>query len=61
MIAVDDGIWSGNFNFADVMFLVAFIVFVIAAVIRLLAKPIAIDFVLVAVGLACVSLAWLLI
>jgi len=32
MIAVDDGIWQGNFDFADVLFLIATVIFLIAAV-----------------------------
>ena len=59
VFAVDDGLMSGNANFADIMFLAAFIVFVVAAVLRALAH--AVDGFLVAVGLALVSLAWLVL
>jgi hypothetical protein len=31
MIAIDDGIWSGNLNLADVFLLIAAIIFFIAA------------------------------
>jgi hypothetical protein len=31
LIAVDDGIWSGNYNLADVFFLIAVILAVISA------------------------------
>jgi hypothetical protein len=33
MFAVDDGIFSGNFNLADIAFLVALILFIIAFVV----------------------------
>ncbi len=33
MLAVDDGIWSGNLDAADVLFLIAAIVFAVAAII----------------------------
>jgi len=46
-------------DFGEVMFLVAFLLFAIAFVVRLLAKPISIDFVLVAAGLAVLALGWL--
>jgi hypothetical protein len=33
VIAVDDGIWTGNYNLADVLFIIAAIVFFLAAII----------------------------
>jgi hypothetical protein len=59
ILAADDGIFSGNFNLADIAFLVALILFVIAFVVRLQAR--AIDAAIVAAGLACVSLGWLVL
>lgn len=61
LLAVDDGFFSGNFNAADFFFLVAAIVFAIAFIIRLLARPIPIDYVMVAAGLTCVAVGWLII
>jgi hypothetical protein len=61
LIAVDDGIFSGNFNLADICFLVAFIVFVIAFVVKVIAKPLVLDAVLIAAGLACLALGWLVL
>lgn len=59
--ATDEGIWSGNANFADVMFLVAFILFVIGAVIAWAIQPRAMWATVVAIGLACVSLGWMVL
>jgi hypothetical protein len=39
MIAVDDGLTSGNLNFADVMFLIGAIVAVLAAIFYGLVQP----------------------
>lgn len=54
MIAVDDGIASGNFNVADICFLIAVIVFLIAGFIAYGVKTLWAT--LVAIGLAAVSL-----
>ena len=59
MFAVDDGIFQGNFNLADIAFLVALILFIIAFVIRLQAR--AIDAAIIAAGLACVAFGWLVL
>jgi positive regulator of sigma E activity len=59
MNAVDDGIVSGNLTFADIMFLVAFIVFLVGAYLASNAK--ALWATAIAVGLACVSLGWLVL
>ena len=56
LAAATVGITSGHNTLADVLFLAAFIVFVIAAVVRAMAH--AVDDVLVAAGLALVALAW---
>lgn len=61
MFAVDDGIFSGSYNLADILFLIGAIVFIIAFIIRLMVKPIPLDMVLVAAGLACVALGWLVL
>ena len=57
MIIAD--IASGEVDWADVLFLVAFILFVIVTVMRVMAR--AFDGALVAAGLACLALAWLLL
>lgn len=59
MHAVDDGIWSGNFNLADVMFLVAFILCVIVFVLRVMARTI--DMALMAAAVGCLALGWLVL
>ena len=62
MLAVDDGLFSGNFNFADFCFLIATIVFAIALVMRALVKPKPNwDSVLIAAGFTAVALGWLVI
>lgn len=61
LLAADDGIWAGKYNAADVFFLIAAIVFVIAFVVRLMLRPVPIDSVMVAAGLACVALGLLLL
>jgi hypothetical protein len=47
---------DGKTDLADVLMLIAFILFVVVAVLRWIAHNI--DGMLVAVGLACLSLAW---
>lgn len=59
LFGIDDGLVNGNVNMADVFFLVAMIVFIVAAVIRFLAH--AWDSAFVATGLAVLSLAWLVL
>jgi hypothetical protein len=61
LLAVDGGVFSGNFNLADIFFLIAVIVFAIAFVIRLSIKPVPVDHLMVAAGLTCVALGWLVI
>ena len=56
---IADGIASGHVTAADVCFLIALIVFVLAAVISIRVKMVYID--LVATGLAAVALGWLLL
>jgi hypothetical protein len=55
---------SGNTGLADILFLVGFILFVIAAVAEVIARPSPPSpwwRLLVAAGLACVSLGWLVL
>ena len=59
--AAEDGIVSGNFDLADIFFLIAVIVFAIAFVIRLMIKPIPLDHVMIAAGLVAVALGWLVL
>lgn len=54
LAAADEGLVSGNADLADILFLVAFIVFVIVAIIRFQAR--ALDTALAAVALAAVAL-----
>lgn len=61
MLAVDDGFFTGNFNVADLCFLIATIVFAIAFLIRALAKPASLDATLVAAGFTAVALGWLVL
>jgi len=49
---------EGHADLADVLFLVAFILFAIVFVLRLLGVPIPARVDLIAAGLACVALAW---
>lgn len=61
LLAADDGIFSGNANFADVMFLVAFILFIIGAIVAWAIQPRALWATAVSVGLAAVALGWLVL
>jgi len=61
LLAVDDGIINGNFDFADILFAVAFITFLIAFIVRVLLRPIPLAETLIAAGLACVALGWLVL
>lgn len=65
MIAVDDGIASGNANLADIFFLVAVILFVIYALIgwapRENVRDSRISSLLLGLGLACVAFAFLML
>ena len=61
LLAADDGIFSGNNNFADVMFLVAFILFIIGAIVAWAIQPRALWATAVSVGLAAVALGWLVL
>lgn len=56
MLLADVGMASGHAGLADALFLVAFIIAVIAVVIRLMARSI--DGVLIAAVLACLALGW---
>jgi hypothetical protein len=61
MFAVDDGIFQGSLTFADVCFLVAFIMFIIGAIVAWAIQPRALWATAVSVGLAFVSLGWLVL
>jgi hypothetical protein len=61
LLAADDGIFNGNNNFADVMFLVAFILFLIGAFVAWSVQPRLLWATLIAVGLAALSLGWLVL
>ncbi len=59
MTAVDDGIWSGNLNLADIFFLIAVILFGVGAFIAYSVKTFYAT--LIAAGLCAVSLGWLVL
>jgi len=61
LLAIDDGIWQGNLDFADILFLVAAVVFAIAFVLRVLVRPIPLDSVMIAAGLTCLAIGWLVL
>jgi hypothetical protein len=69
MFAVDDGIWAGNLDAADVLFLIAAIVFAIAAILPHVRRSTVdgtrtvIDFgvSLVPAGLCLLAIAWLIL
>lgn len=61
LLAADDGVVHGKFTAADILFLIAVIVFAIAFVVRLMVKPVPIDMLMIAAGLFCVALGWLLL
>lgn len=63
MLGVDDGIWQGNLDLADVLFLIAAIVFAIAAVMphigrRTEGARFDLGLSLVPLGLCLVAFAW---
>lgn len=51
----------GHVDGADLLLLVAVIVFILAAVVEVIVKPVVLNQLLLFVGLACVSLAWLIL
>jgi hypothetical protein len=59
LLAVDDGLIRGNLDAADLLFLVAAVVFGVAAFLRFTAR--AVDAGLVAVGLCLTAIAWLVL
>jgi hypothetical protein len=66
MFAVDDGIWAGNLDAADVLFLIAAVVFGIAAVLphtirRSEGARLDLGVSLVPAGLCLLAIAWLIL
>lgn len=59
LLAVDDGIFSGNITLADIFFLIAAILFVIGGFIAFQVKTMYAT--LIAAGLACIALGWLVL
>jgi hypothetical protein len=59
MLSVDDGIFSGKFDLADIFFLIATILFVIGAIIAFQVKTLYAT--LISAGLAAVALGWLVL
>ena len=59
LLAVDDGIFQGNFNLADIFFLIAAILFGIAAVFAYQVKTFYAT--LISAGLCLVALGWLVL
>jgi len=56
LLADSEGIWSGNLTLADVLFLIATILFAIGAAIAYSVKTFYAT--LIAAGLACCALGW---
>jgi hypothetical protein len=52
---------SGHVDAADVLFLIAAIVFGVAVLLRLLVRPLTIEAMLIPAGLCLVSVAWLVL
>lgn len=59
LLAADDGIWAGKYNLADIFFLIAAILFGIAAVFAYQVKTFYAT--LISAGLCLVSLGWLVL
>jgi 1,4-dihydroxy-2-naphthoate octaprenyltransferase len=59
LLAAEDGIVNGNLNLADILFLAAFILFVVATIMFALKKSA--EMAVACAGLACVALAWLVL
>ena len=59
LLGADDGLVNGNLNLADILFLAAFIVAVVVAVIRFIAHSV--DGALMAVAVALITLGWLVL
>jgi hypothetical protein len=60
-LLADDGVVHGKATGADILFLIATIVFGIAFVVRLMLKPVPIDMLMIAAGLFCVALGWFIL
>jgi hypothetical protein len=58
LLATDDGIATGHITLADVFFLLAFVLFVIGAIIAWAIQPRALWATAVSVGLALLALGW---
>jgi hypothetical protein len=61
LLAVDDGLFSANYTFADICFLIGVIVFGLSLVVRLMTRPVLIDAALVSAGLTALALGWLVL
>jgi hypothetical protein len=61
LLGVDDGIFQGKLNLADVFFLIATIVFAIAFVLRLMVKPVPVDGLMIAAGFVALALGLLVL
>lgn len=66
MLGIDDGIWSGNLNAADVLFLIAAIVFAVAAILPFAHRTadgtrVGVGVSLVPAGLCLLAIAWLVL
>ena len=66
MLGVDDGLMDGNLNAADILFLIAAVVFLIAAILphthsRTAGTRLDVDISLVPLGLCLLSIAWLVL
>ena len=61
MFAVDDGLVTANLNLADLLFLIAAIVFGFAALLPLRVRPVVVEAVLVPVGLCLTAFGFLVL
>lgn len=59
ILAVDDGLFSGNADFADICYLIAVILFVLAALVQYRIPERVYGGALVSIGLAAISLGFL--
>lgn len=65
MLGIDDGIWSGNLNAADIFFIVATVLLVVAAVLAFPrpapSRASVYSTALAYLGLGCATFAWLIL
>jgi hypothetical protein len=60
LLALDDGLFSQNATFADICFLIAAIVFIIALIVQLRLR-VSLEFALVTTGFIALAIGWLVL